>query len=145
MPPAYELAYVEVVQRHHKRTPYASNAFPVEPYRWDCDDQALYAFGRSGAPSSAGRNTSAQTYRQGTTSPLNPFIPDGWIGSCVFPQITSDGLDDSWAHGADLYAVYHDVSSSPPLSLFAPFGLDSHPSPAATPLFLSVSQAPGGF
>lgn len=34
-------------------------------------------------------------------------MPSGWIGSCQFPQITSGGLDDSWIHGADLYAVYH--------------------------------------
>ncbi|KAK8040020.1 Histidine acid phosphatase [Apiospora rasikravindrae] len=105
----YELRYVEVIQRHHKRTPYAANAFPVEPYRWDCDDQGLYYFGQSlpAADSSPGRK-SAQTYWKGmTNSTINPFVPAGWIGSCQFPQITTGGLDDSRAHGEDLYAVYH--------------------------------------
>jgi len=31
------------------------------------------------------------------------------LGSCQFPQITADGLDDSWQHGKDLYGVYHDL------------------------------------
>ncbi|KAK7920104.1 hypothetical protein PG985_008126 [Apiospora marii] len=113
----YELRYVEVIQRHHKRTPYAANAFPVEPYRWDCDDQGLYYFGQSllpaadnddnGGSATTTRNKSAQTYWKGTSSPVNPFVPAGWIGSCQFPQITSAGLDDSRQHGRDLYDVYH--------------------------------------
>ena len=40
---------------------------------------------------------------------MNPFEPSGWVGTCQFPQITSGGLDDSWAHGRDLYGVYHDL------------------------------------
>jgi 2-phosphoxylose phosphatase len=48
----------------------------------------------------------AQGYRQGIISPLNPYVPNGWIGSCQFPQITGEGLDDSWQHGKDLYDVY---------------------------------------
>ncbi len=39
---------------------------------------------------------------------MNPFVPSGWVGTCQFPQITAGGLADSWQHGADLYAVYHD-------------------------------------
>jgi len=31
---SYKLEYVEVIQRHHKRTPYAANTFPVESYAW---------------------------------------------------------------------------------------------------------------
>lgn len=42
-------------------------------------------------------------------SPVNPFIPTGFLGSCQFPQITTEGLDDSWQHGKDLYRVYHDL------------------------------------
>lgn len=118
-PEDYELRYVEVIQRHHKRTPYAANAFPVEPYRWDCDDQGLYYFGQSLLPvandddngPSATRNKSAQTYWKGTSSPINPFVPTGWIGSCQFPQITAAGLDDSRQHGRDLYDVYHTLLS----------------------------------
>ncbi|KAK7949215.1 histidine phosphatase superfamily [Apiospora aurea] len=105
----YELRYVEVIQRHHKRTPYAANAFPVEPYRWDCDDQGLYYFGQSLGADTDTAKKSAQTYWKGTNSTINPFVPAGWIGSCQFPQITSGGLDDSRTHGEDLYDVYHSL------------------------------------
>ncbi|KAG6018468.1 hypothetical protein E4U43_004594 [Claviceps pusilla] len=98
----FELQYVELIHRHHKRTPYASNAFPIEPYQWNCDDAHLFLFGKP-----LQGNESASVFRQGYTSPINPFIPGGWIGSCAFPQITAGGLQDSWQHGADLYAVYH--------------------------------------
>ncbi|KAH7127872.1 histidine phosphatase superfamily [Dactylonectria estremocensis] len=105
----YELEYVEVIQRHHKRTPYASNAFPVEPYQWNCDNQGLYFFGR---PFTQKGKSAAEAYWAGVPadgSDVNPFVPSGWIGSCQFPQITADGLDDSWTHGHDLYEVYHDL------------------------------------
>lgn len=92
------------MQRHHKRTPYASNAFPVESYQWNCDDQGLYYFGRP-----FGGKDAAEGYWDGYISSINPFKPSGWIGTCQFPQITSSGLDDSWQHGRDLYGVYHDL------------------------------------
>ncbi|KAF3070584.1 hypothetical protein GL218_00896 [Daldinia childiae] len=100
----YKLKYVEIIQRHHKRTPYASNAFPVESYRWDCDDQGLYYYG---SPFGSNSKRPAEVYWKGYISPINPFTPSGWIGTCQFPQITSAGLDDSWVHGRDLYEVYH--------------------------------------
>ncbi|KAK6717113.1 hypothetical protein SNK05_000313 [Fusarium graminearum] len=102
----YELQYVEVIQRHHKRTPYAANAFPVESYQWNCDNQGLYYFGRQFTDEP---KPNAQGYWKGFISDTNPFIPSGWIGSCQFPQITAEGLDDSWVHGKDLYEVYHDL------------------------------------
>ncbi|RSM06864.1 hypothetical protein CEP52_005540 [Fusarium oligoseptatum] len=102
----YELIYVEVIQRHHKRTPYAANAFPVESYRWDCNNQGLYYFGK---PFDEGHNPPAQGYWSGFTSDINPFTPYGFVGSCQFPQISAGGLDDSWVHGKDLYEVYHDL------------------------------------
>ncbi|EKJ72944.1 hypothetical protein FPSE_06990 [Fusarium pseudograminearum CS3096] len=102
----YELQYVEVIQRHHKRTPYAANAFPVESYQWNCDNQGLYYFGRQFTDEP---KPNAQGYWKGFISDINPFIPSGWIGSCQFPQITAEGLDDSWVHGKDLYEVYHDL------------------------------------
>ena len=40
-----DLLYVEVVQRHHKRTPYASNTFPHEDIPWSCDDVKLVSYG----------------------------------------------------------------------------------------------------
>ncbi|KAI9149144.1 Chitinase [Paramyrothecium foliicola] len=100
----FKLQYVEVIHRHHKRTPYSSNAFPVEPYQWNCDEQGLYYYGEPWDGEDA-----ARAYRQGVISDINPFVPSGWIGSCQFPQITAEGLDDSWQHGADLFGVYHDL------------------------------------
>ncbi|KAG6009829.1 hypothetical protein E4U21_001259 [Claviceps maximensis] len=100
----FELQYVELIHRHHKRTPYASNAFPIEPYQWNCDDAHLFLYGQP-----IQGNDSTSVFRQGYTSPNNPFVPSGWIGSCSFPQITAGGLQDSWQHGADLYAVYHEL------------------------------------
>ncbi|KAI0803692.1 phosphoglycerate mutase-like protein [Xylaria sp. FL0064] len=105
-PGEYELRYVEVIQRHHKRTPYASNAFPVEPYHWDCDDEGLYYYG---APFGKSAKHPAPGFWKGYISPINPFIPTGWIGTCQFPQITAQGLDDSYVHGQDIYGVYHEL------------------------------------
>ncbi|KAF1974416.1 histidine acid phosphatase-like protein [Bimuria novae-zelandiae CBS 107.79] len=102
----YTLQYVEVIHRHHKRTPYASNTFPKEPYRWDCDDQGLFYFGQPLNPSG---NASANAYWSVFTSDTNPFIASGFNGTCQFPQITREGLDDSWQHGQDLFGVYHDL------------------------------------
>ncbi|KAI1104841.1 phosphoglycerate mutase-like protein [Jackrogersella minutella] len=102
----YQLKYVEVIQRHHKRTPYESNSFPVEPYHWDCNDQGLYYYG---SPFGGDDKRPAEGFWKGYISPINPYTPSGWIGTCQFPQITSAGLDDSWVHGRDLYEVYHDL------------------------------------
>ena len=78
----------------------------MEPYHWDCDDQGLFYYGDELNKSS---RSAAHGYWKVYTSPINPFIPRGWIGTCQFPQITSGGLQDSWQHGADLYGVYHDL------------------------------------
>ena len=40
------------------------------------------------------------------TSDANPLVPEGFNGTCQFPQITRGGLDDSHQHGVDLKAVY---------------------------------------
>lgn len=102
-PQDYELAYVEVIHRHHKRTPYASNTFPREQHSWLCDDESLYHYG---APSD---NSAAQIAWSIEQSPLNPFTPTGFQNStCQFPQITGKGLLDSRQHGKDLFGVYHD-------------------------------------
>ncbi|KAK4099284.1 histidine acid phosphatase [Parathielavia hyrcaniae] len=104
-PNEYELVFVEVIHRHHKRTPYSSNAFPVESYQWDCDDQGVYYHGEP----FNGPKKATPAYWKGYASEVNPFVPSGWIGTCSFPQITSDGMTASWQHGEDLYAVYHDL------------------------------------
>jgi hypothetical protein len=102
------------VHRHHKRTPYASNTFPTESYRWECEDQGLFYYGQ---PLNPAGNESASTYWSVYTNPINPFPQSGFNGSCQFPQITREGLDDSWQHGKDLYGVYHDLLNFLPSSL----------------------------
>ncbi|KAI4273306.1 MAG: hypothetical protein L6R35_006418 [Caloplaca aegaea] len=104
---SYILEYVEVLHRHHKRTPYAANTFPVETYPWYCDNEALFYYG---APlPTHGANRSANTYWSVYASSSNPLAPRGFTGTCQFPQITRGGLDDSWQHGHDLYGVYHNL------------------------------------
>jgi len=90
------------IHRHHKRTPYAANAFPVEPSPWDCDDQQLFSYAQpaTGPPA-------APLFRAVASSIPEPFALGGLTGTCRFPQITVDGLADSHVHGADLHAVYH--------------------------------------
>lgn len=102
---SFELQYVEIIHRHHKRTPYAANTFPVDSYPWYCDDEGLFYYG---APlPTAGANHSSNTYWSVYTSASNPLAPEGFNGTCQFPQITRGGLDDSWQHGKDLFEVYH--------------------------------------
>ena len=105
VPPAkYTLRYVEVIQRHHKRTPYAANTFPYETYPWYCDDEALEYSGVS-IPDSRSAQIAWSVY----TSPINPFAPEGFNGTCQLPQITAQGLNDSRQHGVHLYGVYGDM------------------------------------
>lgn len=101
---SYKLEYVELMQRHHKRTPYAANTFPMESYAWQCDDEGLFYGGK---PINPYGNDSASTFWQVYNTDSNPLRPQGFKGSCQFPQITRGGLDDSYQHGVDLKAVYH--------------------------------------
>ena len=106
-PEGYTLRYVELIQRHHKRTPYAANCFPVETTPWSCADAGLFYYGEPLDPQG---NASAATYWtvfQGAQNPFN-YVGGGCTGNCGFPQITRAGLDDAWEHGRDLYRVYHD-------------------------------------
>lgn len=94
------------IHRHHKRTPYQSNTFPIENDTWYCDGTQLYHYGQP----SAGPETAASTYWQiEENSPFNVVPISGFRGTCAFPQITRGGLQDSWEHGRDLYEVYHDL------------------------------------
>ena len=102
-PAEYKLEYVEVIHRHHKRTPYADNTFPHETYTWDCNDQALVYYGIP-IPDGAAAQCAWQVF----TSEANPFAPAAFNGTCQFPQITRQGLLDSRQHGSDLYGVYRD-------------------------------------
>lgn len=101
----FKLEYVELIHRHHKRTPYAANTFPIETQQWSCHDSALFYYG---TPLDPGDNSSAQVYWEPFIDAVNPFSAEGFPPyDCQFPQITRGGLDDSWQHGLDLYAVYH--------------------------------------
>lgn len=102
----YSLKYVELIHRHHKRTPYAANTFPVESYPWYCSDSGLFYYGQ---PLNPAGNSSASTYWSVFEDAENPFNGQrrGFAGDCEFPQITREGLDDAWQHGKDLYGVYH--------------------------------------
>lgn len=100
----YALKYVELIHRHHKRTPYASNTFKQEDHAWYCDDAPIYSYA---SPETVGTTPSAHI-NWGVDSPdaaLNPF-KSGPNGTCQFPQITSGGLNDSLTHGADIFSVY---------------------------------------
>ncbi|MCJ1350198.1 MAG: hypothetical protein MMC33_000179 [Icmadophila ericetorum] len=110
----YELEFVELIHRHHKRTPYASNTFPVESYAWDCSDEGLFFYGK---PLNLAGKESASTYWSVYTSGSNPFEPHGFNGTCQFPQITRGGLDDSYQHGLDLLGVYHNLRGFLPKKL----------------------------
>ena len=51
------------------------------------------------------------------TTPVNPFPPEGFNGSCQFPQISGEGLQDSRQHGKDLFSVYHGMLNFLPASM----------------------------
>lgn len=100
----FELQFVEVIQRHHKRTPYSSNTFFKEDVSWDCDGSGPVV----GLSSSKVDIT--QVEWQASVPPANPFatlVGPGFLGStCQFPSITAEGLADSFTHGSDLRRVY---------------------------------------
>ncbi|EPS40315.1 hypothetical protein H072_5879 [Dactylellina haptotyla CBS 200.50] len=100
---AFELVYVEVIHRHHKRTPYQDNGFPIETSAWSCSDIGLFIYGASLGTVA---NSSAGVYWQVEENPVNPYHISGLKGTCQFPQITMGGLDDSRKHGDDLFGVY---------------------------------------
>ncbi|KDR79193.1 hypothetical protein GALMADRAFT_243093 [Galerina marginata CBS 339.88] len=106
-PKNFTLEYVEVIQRHQKRTPYGSNTFFKEDITWSCDGAGA-TFGMI-SPNGPGSSVSPVQW-QGFTDSQNPWVSTvgpGFIGSsCQFPQITSEGLEDSITHGSDLRAVY---------------------------------------
>lgn len=112
VPPAGQkrtLVYVELVHRHHKRTPYASNGFPHEPYNWECDDARIHLYGDP--VGNTEKRPGVAYYVPTFDAPSNPFLAaaPAWHGSCQFPQLTAGGLEDAWQHGVDLYKVYHDL------------------------------------
>lgn len=106
----FELQYVEVVQRHHKRTPYAENMFPDEMNTWMCEDERIYY----GAMTD--RKGSSNTYWEVYSSPSNPLTPESFDGTCQYPQITEDGLIDTYWHGEQFKNVYLDLLGFLPMN-----------------------------
>ncbi|KAJ7837045.1 phosphoglycerate mutase-like protein [Mycena olivaceomarginata] len=103
----YTLEYVEVIQRHHKRTPYASNTFFKEDVAWSCIGEGPVAYGKGpSGVSSEVTEIQWQAFRSNDNPWINSVGP-GFVGStCQLPQITADGIVDSHTHGSDLRAVY---------------------------------------
>lgn len=97
----YKLEYVELVHRHHKRSPYQSNTFPKEDTVWYCDQAPLFSYANNESA-----HIKWNVYRD--SAALNPF-QTGPNGTCQFPQITAGGLRDSSDHGKDLRSVYGDL------------------------------------
>ena len=85
---SYELKYVEVIQRHHKRTPYASNTFFKEDISWNCNNEGPIASAKDAYQFKTG-----DIYWQKAYDTLNPFektVGPGFPNStCQFPSITS--------------------------------------------------------
>ncbi|KAG5645660.1 hypothetical protein DXG03_005497 [Asterophora parasitica] len=106
-PPDYNLEYVEVIQRHHKRTPYASNTFFKESVCWSCAGQGpLYGIKSNRGIGAVVTDIQWQAF-QDAQNPWTTKVGPGFVGStCQFPQITDQGLEDSITHGQDLRAVY---------------------------------------
>ncbi|KAF7760282.1 hypothetical protein Agabi119p4_10958 [Agaricus bisporus var. burnettii] len=100
----YKLVYVEAIQRHQKRTPYASNTYFEEVIGWDCVNQ-----GRTvGLHSTSFQETTVEWQAEfPSNNPFTKTVGPGFINStCIFPGITSEGQDDARVHGEDLREVY---------------------------------------
>lgn len=102
--PDYELQYVEVIHRHHKRTPYQSNTFPEEDMELSCSATENFYYGHSIDRPTENVAVGWANYQD----PINPFTfqSPGFNGTCQFPQISNGGLNDSYYHGVDLFTNY---------------------------------------
>ncbi|KAG7095876.1 hypothetical protein E1B28_006566 [Marasmius oreades] len=103
----FELQYVEVIQRHQKRTPYGSNTFFKEDVTWDCRNAGQIHGGRGPqGPSSDVAQIQWNSFND-KSNPWSTSVGPGFPGSnCQFPAITPEGLEDSLTHGKDLHEVY---------------------------------------
>ncbi|TFY78410.1 hypothetical protein EWM64_g5599 [Hericium alpestre] len=95
-----ELVYLNVMIRHHKRTP--DNLYPTEnvlnpPAGWNCTNFMQFNYGGGGA----------NVFHNIHTPPTHPFISQIWNGTCDEGQLTEDGLRDGIRHGQDFWGVYH--------------------------------------
>ncbi|KAH7888873.1 phosphoglycerate mutase-like protein [Phlebopus sp. FC_14] len=111
------LVYLNVVIRHHKRTP--DNLFPSERYLnppsgWDCSDITQYDYATISEPHNAEDDMqpnasagSAQVYHNTIIPDWHPFAAEIWPGTCDAGQLTREGLEDAVRHGRDFWSVYH--------------------------------------
>ncbi|KAF8915656.1 histidine phosphatase [Mucidula mucida] len=101
----YTLEYVEVIQRHHKRTPYGSNTFFKEDVSWSCEGSGPVHYAKS---TTGPRVAEIQWQAYGSAeNPWTSTVGPGFVDStCQFPQITTEGLWDAYIHGVDLRKVY---------------------------------------
>uniref|UniRef100_D8QLW7 Acid phosphatase n=1 Tax=Schizophyllum commune (strain H4-8 / FGSC 9210) TaxID=578458 RepID=D8QLW7_SCHCM len=109
-PEDYKLKYVEVIHRHHKRTPYASNTFFKEDVEWQCEGEGVVHYVKS--PSGPGADPAVIQWNAFTDdqNPWTSSVGPGFVGTnCQLPQITAEGLQDSYQHGVDLRSVYADI------------------------------------
>lgn len=102
----FKLQYVEVIHRHHKRTPYQANTFPEEDTELSCSSVRNLYYGHVLGRPHENVNVEWKNYQD----PVNPFsfLLPGFNGSCQFPQISDGGLNDSYYHGVDLYGNYYE-------------------------------------
>ncbi|KAK3063130.1 hypothetical protein LTS18_002675 [Coniosporium uncinatum] len=108
----YKLEYVEIIHRHHKRTPYDSNLFPHEDTTWECSSGSNpIGYSPISTPLDKSDPHAAPAYWNISAPldhPLRSLLPSP-NSTCLFPQITHGGLIDSYNHGRDLRAVYGDM------------------------------------
>jgi len=102
-----ELVYMNVMVRHHKRTP--DNLYPNENELnpqpgWVCTDFLESTYGSF--QGKVGR--SAHIFHETVIPDTHPFLSQIWNGSCDEGQLTAAGLQDAIAHGKDFAAVYMD-------------------------------------
>uniref|UniRef100_A0A0W0EXY4 Putative phosphoglycerate mutase-like protein n=1 Tax=Moniliophthora roreri TaxID=221103 RepID=A0A0W0EXY4_MONRR len=103
----FTLEYVEVIQRHHKRTPYASNTFFKEDIPWDCTNAGQIHGGKGPSGLSASVVQIQWNSFRDQSNPWSKSVGPGFVGSnCIFPQLTPEALEDSHVHGSDLREVY---------------------------------------
>ncbi|KAJ7632142.1 phosphoglycerate mutase-like protein [Roridomyces roridus] len=103
----FTLEYVEVIHRHHKRTPYASNTFFKEDIPWNCPGEGPVEYGKGPSGVSADVTEIQWKAFQDAQNPFVNSVGPGFVNSdCQFPQITADGIVDSNTHGTDLRSVY---------------------------------------
>ncbi|SNX85424.1 related to acid phosphatase [Melanopsichium pennsylvanicum] len=109
-----KLVFVNVVQRHHKRTP--DNLYPNENIfnpaaGWDCSNyhQISYGVGAKEDSNLQGHGI-YRKIENPSWHPLNSLI---WNGTCDQGMLTADGLRDSIKHGRDFYSVYGPWGKNP--------------------------------